>query len=81
MTSDEDDGSDIEMEEVFPAVKPGEILDLDEVPDAPHQQRENEETVKLNSNFLPTDYLTKANFGRLEPEEWLNDSLIDLFMR
>lgn len=80
MTSGKD-GSDFEMEVVFPAVNPGEILDLDEISDAPDHQSEEEEIVPLNKNFLPTDQLTQADFGRLEPGEWLNDSLIDLFMR
>jgi hypothetical protein len=68
-----------DVEEVVP-IDSGDVLDLDDIPDAPSEQRE-EDLIPLKGNFPSTDRLTQADLERLEPGEWLNDNLMDVFSR
>jgi Ulp1 family protease len=73
-------GLDFEIGDLIPNIDRLDILDLDDNPDEPIEQ-DPEEYVILNDQFLRSDRLSRADFSRLDPGQWLNDSLIDLFMR
>ena len=70
--------SDSDVQEVIPILS-GDVLDLDDIPDGPSEKEED--LIPLKGNFLPTDRLTQADYGKLEPGKWLNDNLMDLFSR
>jgi Ulp1 family protease len=72
-------GSGLDVEDIMADVNNDlKILDLDDDENQPIEP-DSEDYVILNDKFLESDRLSRTDLGRLEPGEWLSDSLIDLF--